>query len=1215
MKNHPFRTSLILIVIYLILMGVLPFAWAAQIRLAWDANSEPDLTGYKVYYGTASQSYGSPLDVGNVTTYTLTGLTQGQTYYLSVTAYDTSNNESNHSGEVSGAATDPVQNVTITIATSPTGRQVVVDGTSYTAPQNFTWVVSSSHSLSVSSPQNGTTGTRYAYSSWSDGGGQTHNVTVPSAATTYTASFATQYSLTTSVGASGGGTVNPSGETWYNSGTNPQVTATPNAGYSFSSWSGDASGSTNPLTVTMNARKSVTANFTAVPETVSTPSTPTGAGSGSTGTSYSYSTGGASSNLGHTLQYRFDWSDGTYSSWVSSTTASKSWASAGSYSVKAQARCATHNAVVSAWSSGLPVTIIPAAVSSTVTTSPSGLAITVDGAPYTAPQSFGWSPGSSHTVSVSSPQNGTVGTRYIYSSWSDGGGQTHTVTVPETNETYTANFSIQHTLTASADPSGGGTVNPSGERWYNRGDSVDVSATPNGGYSFTGWSGSVSGTTNPVRVSMDGVKTVTANFSQSQYTLTVNVSPSSSGSVSKSPNQSTYAYGAQVILTATPNSGYTFNNWTGDVTGATNPVNVTMNGNKSTTVNFSAITETISIPSAPSGPTTGTTGSSYSYSTGGSTSSLGHPIQYRFDWGDGTSSDWSSSVTASKSWAGPGTYSIKAQARCGSCLTVLSGWSTSFGVTVESPAGYLEAIPANGWNASGTVGGPFTPSSQSYTLKNTGGTAVSWAASKIQPWVSLSTENGNLAPGASATVTVLINENANGLGLGSYNDSVAFNNVTNGGGNSTHPVNLAVHGVTVTHRIATNPSGMEVVVDGVTQKTPKKFNWETGSSHVVSVPTPQGGSKRRYNFYYWSDNGAAEHTIVAPSSSATYTAYFSTQFNLTTEVNAVDGGMVTVGGAMATPLGEAWYDEGQAVTLVASPYFDRYFVSWVNKSGTMISKENPLTISMTGPKTVKAKFKQNTYPLAVTIEPRNTGIVARNPKKSGYFFGEQVSVTAKPKVGYTFAGWSGEVSSAENTIALTMDGSKSIQANFILDENRPRAKNEPSSAPQPQDSSNLPLVGELESPVNGKNAAGVKAIYGWALDEKGISKIELFIDDSYVCKIPHGGIREDVKAAYPRYPKADQSGFAMIWNYSALSPGEHHVVVKLHNLKGETLDLASKVNVVRFHGEVVTQMAPEGYLPYQVDVTADGSTKSYDVNVEWCEETQDFGISEIIPRE
>jgi len=516
MKNHPFRTSLILIVIYLVLTGVLPFAWAAQIRLAWDANDEPDLVGYKLYYGTVSHSYGTPVNVGNVVDYTLTGLTQGQTYYLSLTAYDSSNNESDHSTEVSGAATDPVQNVAITVTTQPTGRQVVVDGTSYTAPRNFTWVAGSSHNVSVSSPQNGTPGTRYIYSSWSDGGGQTHNITVPSAATTYTASFTTQFSLTTSVGASGGGTVTPSGETWHNSGANAQVAATANAGYSFSGWSGDASGITNPLTMTMNARKSVTASFSTITETVSTPTTPSGPTSGSAGTSYSYSTGGASSNLGHALQYRFDWGDGTYSAWSSSTATSKSWASAGSYSVKAQARCATHNAVVSAWSSGHPMTIIPSAVSCTVTTSPSGLAVTVDGAPYTGPQSFDWAPGSSHSISVSSPQNGTTGTRYVYSSWSDGGGQTHSVTVPATNETYTANFSIQHTLTASADPSGGGTVNPSGERWYTRGDNVDVTAAPNSGYSFTGWSGSASGTTNPVRVSMDGVKTVTANFSQSQ---------------------------------------------------------------------------------------------------------------------------------------------------------------------------------------------------------------------------------------------------------------------------------------------------------------------------------------------------------------------------------------------------------------------------------------------------------------------------------------------------------------------------------------------------------------------------------------------------------------------------------------------------------------------------------------------------------------------------
>jgi hypothetical protein len=85
---------------------------AAQIKIAWDANTELDLAGYKVYYVTASGYYGgfgTPIDVGNVTTYTITGLTQGQTFYIAVTAYDNAipANESGYSYEVSGVATDP----------------------------------------------------------------------------------------------------------------------------------------------------------------------------------------------------------------------------------------------------------------------------------------------------------------------------------------------------------------------------------------------------------------------------------------------------------------------------------------------------------------------------------------------------------------------------------------------------------------------------------------------------------------------------------------------------------------------------------------------------------------------------------------------------------------------------------------------------------------------------------------------------------------------------------------------------------------------------------------------------------------------------------------------------------------------------------------------------------------------------------------------------
>ena len=72
--------------------------------LAWDAVSDPNLSGYRVYYGTASgtylQSLGQGLDVGNVPTYTVTGLNSGTRYYFAVTAFGTAGNESGFSNEV-----------------------------------------------------------------------------------------------------------------------------------------------------------------------------------------------------------------------------------------------------------------------------------------------------------------------------------------------------------------------------------------------------------------------------------------------------------------------------------------------------------------------------------------------------------------------------------------------------------------------------------------------------------------------------------------------------------------------------------------------------------------------------------------------------------------------------------------------------------------------------------------------------------------------------------------------------------------------------------------------------------------------------------------------------------------------------------------------------------------------------------------------------------
>jgi uncharacterized repeat protein (TIGR02543 family) len=76
------------------------------------------------------------------------------------------------------------------------------------------------------------------------------------------------------------------------------------------------------------------------------------------------------------------------------------------------------------------------------------------------------------------------------------------------------------------------------------------------------------------------------------YTLTSASNPSAGGTVNASPapncptDSTKYNYGTAVQLTAVPNAGYVFANWSGDATGTTNPVSVTMNGNKSVTANF-----------------------------------------------------------------------------------------------------------------------------------------------------------------------------------------------------------------------------------------------------------------------------------------------------------------------------------------------------------------------------------------------------------------------------------------------------------------------------------------------------------------------------------------------------------------------------------------------------------------------------------------------------
>jgi uncharacterized protein YxeA len=100
-------------------------ALAADVTLQWDPNSEPDLAGYKIYYGTASRTYGGPIDVGNVTQHTVRDLEPGIKYFFAATAYNEDGYESDYSNEVMwGVPTAPGNfRVTVTVTVEIGGDQ------------------------------------------------------------------------------------------------------------------------------------------------------------------------------------------------------------------------------------------------------------------------------------------------------------------------------------------------------------------------------------------------------------------------------------------------------------------------------------------------------------------------------------------------------------------------------------------------------------------------------------------------------------------------------------------------------------------------------------------------------------------------------------------------------------------------------------------------------------------------------------------------------------------------------------------------------------------------------------------------------------------------------------------------------------------------------------------------------------------------------------
>lgn len=188
---------------------------------------------------------------------------------------------------------------------------------------------------------------------------------------------------------------------------------------------------------------------------------------------------------------------------------------------------------------------------------------------------------------VAVPQAG-----WVFEGWGvDLSGSNNPATlIMNTNKSVTATFSqAEYSLVVTSVGSGSVIKNPD-QASYHLSDVVVLTANPSTGWNFAGWSGSFSGSVNPVSVIINGSTSVTATFTQNTYTLTV--LPVGSGSISLN-DTAPYSFGDVVQLTAVPTPSWGFNGWSGDLSGSANPSTITINGNKSVIATFTQNTYTL----------------------------------------------------------------------------------------------------------------------------------------------------------------------------------------------------------------------------------------------------------------------------------------------------------------------------------------------------------------------------------------------------------------------------------------------------------------------------------------------------------------------------------------------------------------------------------------------------------------------------------------------
>ena len=852
----------------------------------------------------------------------------------------------------------------------------------------------------------------------------------------------------------------------FSEGTQVTVSASPATGYNFVNWTENSSVvSTNAnYTFTANANRTLVANFEAITYTVTANANPAAGGSVTGAGSYSYGQTATLTATANTGYHFVNWTDGNA---VVSTDATYSFTVSGNRNLIANFQLNTYTISASAnpvaggtingagdYTHGQTATLTATAntgynfvnwtengtaVSTNATysftaTANRTLVANFEAISYTITANANPTEGGSvsgtgsYTYGQTATLNATANTGYHFVNWTDGNAvvssdATYSFTV-NGNRNLIANFQLNtYTISASANPVAGGTINGTGN--YNHGQTATLTATANTGYNFVNWTenGTAVSTNATYSFTVTDNRTLVANFEAISYTITANANPTEGGSVS---GTGSYTYGQTATLTATANTGYHFVNWTDGnaVVSSDATYSFTINGNRLLIANFQLNTYTIS---ASANPVAGGTVNGAGDYTHGQTVTLTATTSTGYNF-----VNWTENGTAVSTNA---TYSFTATDN----RTLVANFEAiTYTITAS-------ASPVEGGTITGA--GDYTYG-QNVTLNavaNTGYTFVNW------------TENGTeVSTNAEYSFTVNSNRNlvAN-FQINTYTITVTANpaeyGTVNGGGNYTHGQTVTLNAIANTNYSFVNWTENGTIVSTAaeysftaTENRTLVANFATITYTITASANPtEGGTvngsgnyasgqtvnlnavaNTGYNFTNWTEDGSVVSTNAVYSFTAaanrTLIANFElANYTISAVANPAAGGTINGAGS---------YTYGQTATLTATANTGYQFVNWTDGNAA-VSDEATYSFTVNGNRNLVANFQINTYTITANANPAAGGTVNG---AGDYTHGQTVTLTATASIGYNFVNWTenGTAVSTNATYSFTATDNRTLVANF-----------------------------------------------------------------------------------------------------------------------------------------------------------------------------------------